>query len=275
VKLQPHAAATGTPTIVSTPNTFTPGTKLTVSRVGYPASGITYSYYWERSSDGGTTWAKAGTASSYTVLPGDAGKLVRVRLTAKRAGWSTSTIISAPQSIAFSTLTPTSPFTIAAAKVDQTLSAATTTWNTTGVALTYQWERNGVPIPGATSATIVPTASWFGDELQAKVTASKAGYQPVTVVSNLVRVAEGNAPTSTALTISPTNPVAGSPVIVSSGVWSVAGVTLTYEWRRAEDDSVVATTATATLEPGTYVVTVTAARDGYLPGRVSKTVTVP
>lgn len=240
VTLGSHLAATGAPVIVSPPAGAAPGAKLTANLTGF-GPGLSYSYLWERSADAGTTWAKTGTASSYTVLTSDVTKQLRLRVVAKRTGWTaTAWIASAPVTVGYGpALALTAPFELSTpAKVDVPL-VASTAWNTTGYALTYSWTRNGVTIPGATGAAVTPTASWQGDLLQAHVTATKAGYLPVTVSSDTVVVGAGNPPSAT-VTIA-----RSGTVLTATPAWNVGGVTFGYEWTASTAPGVVAGTGVA------------------------------
>lgn len=276
VKLGSHVAASGTPVIRSSLTNPSPGSKLTVNLSSFP-SGMSYTYAWQRSADGGATWATATTASSYTVSTSDVTKQIRVVVVARRTGWLSASSVSAAVTVGYApALALTAPFVLSGPGVVDTTLAAPTSWNTSDYALTYTWTRNGVTIPGATGASVTPTASWFGDEVQAHVTATKAGYEPVTVHSNEVRVGAGAAPTSAAPAVS----LSGDVLTSSAGVWSVAGVTIEYAWYDETADpghaSPLGTAAAFTVPAsGSYTVVVTAKRDGYAPGTVSRTVVVP
>jgi len=61
--------------------------------------------------------------------------------------------------------------------------------------------------------------------------------------------------------------------LTASSAWNLAGVTVTYEWRKS--GSIVGTGPTFTPEStGSYTVTATAVRDGYPDGTASETVNV-
>ncbi|MCU1418141.1 MAG: hypothetical protein JWP32_2315 [Schumannella sp.] len=278
VVLAAHAAPSGTPAIVSTPGTFAPGAKLSVNTSTYPA-GTTFTYTWQRSVDGIAPFVTIATTPTYTLTTADPSKVVQVIVKASRPGWLSSTLTAPVYVINYSAgLSLTTPFVlIGTGKVDGMLTA-TTTWNTTGMALGYSWTRNGVTIPGATGSTLTPTASWIGDEVQAHVTATKAGYLPVTVHSNEVQVAVAPAPTGTGLAVTPAHPHDSGPITVSPGVWNVGGLTFTYHWYEVNDvarTTELHTGATWTNVPvDTYTVWVDAARPGYATGHASIQVVV-
>jgi hypothetical protein len=70
------------------------------------------------------------------------------------------------------------------AKSGSTLTAVAGTWAPAPVVLTYQWERGGSVIVGATSSTYILTASDVGQQITVVVTGQKVGYRPTPVTSN-------------------------------------------------------------------------------------------
>lgn len=78
-------------------------------------------------------------------------------------------------------LTPT-PVIAGAAAVGSTLTAIPGTWDT-GVALAYQWKRNGVAIDSATAITFTLTTANLGETITVSVTGSKQYYGSVTRTS--------------------------------------------------------------------------------------------
>lgn len=276
ITLQKHAAATGTPGIVSSPGTFAPGATLAPSLSGV-TSGLSYAYAWQRRANPSAAWATVSKSSRYVIPAGDAGQDIRLVVTAKKTGWNTATLASAPVDIAYgatlSVVVPLElrgPAGVPAGRVDSAVSAPAT-WNTSGVTVSYAWLRNGVVVPGATGATLTPTASWIGDELQAVLTATKAGHLPVTVRSDVVKVSAGSAPVATTAPAITRN---GSVLSATPGVWSVAGVTFGYSWRATAGGAVLGTgpALDLTAHPGVTSVTlvVTAQRDGYDDGTAQR-----
>lgn len=84
-------------------------------------------------------------------------------------------------------------------KVGRTLTASGGTWSVDGVALAYQWNRDGVPIEGATAASYRLVAADAGAGITVTVTASKDGYTGASATSAVKKVAKGDSDTSAKL----------------------------------------------------------------------------
>jgi hypothetical protein len=67
-------------------------------------------------------------------------------------------------------------------RVTKTLSGVTGSWDTS-VKLTYQWLRDGQPIPGAIAKTYKLTTGDLYKAISFKVTSTKAGYTTVVAIS--------------------------------------------------------------------------------------------
>jgi hypothetical protein len=88
------------------------------------------------------------------------------------------TITSAPTAF---TLAP-NPTISGTAQAGQSLTAVRGTWDS-GVTFTYQWNQDGSPISGATSATYTILNSDIGSTISVSVTGSKSGYATTTKTS--------------------------------------------------------------------------------------------
>lgn len=84
-------------------------------------------------------------------------------------------------------MAPVDPFIVGTYELGQPLTiVGQEGWRPTNATFSYQWlsQTDGaesVPIPGATSATFVPTAAQSGKWVYARVTASRPGYKPATL----------------------------------------------------------------------------------------------
>jgi hypothetical protein len=101
-----------------------------------------------------------------------------------------------------------------------------------GTTVTYQWARNGVPIPGATRASYVPGTS----DLNKGLTVRAMGTKPGSLFQS--HVSDWTSRVYIAY-IKPTGPVlisgsltTGSLLSASQDAWDVPGVTLFRHWMR-------------------------------------------
>lgn len=120
------------------------------------------------------------------------------------------------------------------ARTGSTLTAQPPTWDqTSGVTTTYQWKRAGAVITGATQTTYVVTA----DDVAKAITVVATGRtSPTTATespSTAVTPTKGAAPTASTKPDITGTPAIGSTLSVSSGTWTGAQPTFTYQWYRS------------------------------------------
>ena len=109
------------------------------------------------------------------------------------------------------------------------LQANTGTWNQ-GVDLGYQWLRDGSPITGATTPTLLLSVDDYSHLISVRVTATASGYTTTARSSLAVAVGTGamrSAPTP----VLSSSPETGVQVSAIAGIWD-PGVTLAYQWLR-------------------------------------------
>ncbi|KRB76887.1 hypothetical protein ASE01_08950 [Nocardioides sp. Root190] len=109
-------------------------------------------------------------------------------------------------------------------------STSSVTANKPGVTLTYQWLRSGVAITNAKSSSYVATAADAKKTLSVRVTAT-LGEDVVQATSVARTVALGVISNKTRAATSGTFKV-GRTVKTTAGRWSVAGLTVKYQWLR-------------------------------------------
>lgn len=145
--------STAAPTTAGTPAV---GSTLTATNGGWTGSGaITYAFQWQSSANGSTGWTAApgfgATTSSYTVAAADAGRYLRVVVTASGSGGSASVGSAARAVIPYNTAAPATSGSLAVFRV---LTATAGTWvSTPPPAFAYQWQvsaNNGATWANAT-----------------------------------------------------------------------------------------------------------------------------
>lgn len=180
-----------------------------------------------------------------SLKPGDAGRTIAIKVKVTGQPLKTGT-----------------PTITGAAKVDRTLTALPGTW-TAGTAFTYQWNRDGQPIAGATSSTYVVTTADAGHPLTVTVNGSSAGHTDASATSAPVTAGDGTL-------------LAGTPKITGTaqvdetltatpGTWA-PGVSTTVQWQRNGVAIVGATGTTYVPVPTDVGATLSVVVTGLLPG---------
>ncbi len=172
---------TAPPTISGTPQV---GQTLTAGNGTWSNSPTLFAYQWLRCNAGGNACASVanGTQKTYTLVGADAGRTVRVRVTATNADGSASA-----QSEQTATVTPASstagprnteaPTISGTPKVGQELTANEGSWTANPTGYTYQWQRcdadvaSCASVVGATGKTYGVRLADLGFRLRVAVTA--------------------------------------------------------------------------------------------------------
>ena len=175
VDLQP-VSPSAAPVVSGTPAV---GQVLTAAAPGW-AAGAEFAYQW--TIDGAEV--EGATAATFELTPAALGKEVTVKLTGSKTGYSPVTTESTPVGpVVLGTITvvPT-PTIIGSTTFGKTLTASPGTW-AAGTTLAYQWNRNGVAIPGATKSTYKLAVADVAKTITISVTGSQPGYADVKATS--------------------------------------------------------------------------------------------
>ncbi len=210
----------GTPVVVGTGAI---GGTLSVNPGTWSPQPVLLSYQWLR--DGSSI--TGATGPTHRLTPAEIGSKVSVRVTGTKSGYANSVRQSA--AISAGVLATATPIITGHSKVGNMLKATTGRW-TTGTALTYQWLRNGSPIPKATGTNYPLTAADSGRSFKVRITGAKSGYTTTVRDSAAVRVTAGSLATVTPK-ITGTAKVA-KKLTVKTGTWT-SGTKLTYQWHRS------------------------------------------
>lgn len=258
------------------------GSTLTATNVAWSTDLVNVTYQWLRNGV-----AIAGqTASGYTLLAGDVGKTIALRITATAPGYPTyvSTIAAGTIRTYAPPALVTAPVLSVAGggtpQVGKTVSTTNGAWSLTGLTFTYQWYRGEAKIPGATASTYVLGAADLAYEITAQVTTNKAGITSATAETQSVTVLPGPAPTAAVPVVSV---VGGTTLTATAVTWSLPS-TVTYQWQQSVDgntwDDVIGGTSTtlpkSAINGGWQArIVITAMRPGHLTGTTTSVGIVP
>ena len=246
--------ATGAPVIEGSPVV---GQTLTANTGGiYDSDGLTgvsYKYQWI-SNDGNSDWdIKGATGPAYTLVDGDQGKTIRVRVSFADDAGNKETLTS--QATAEVQARPNSPATglptiTGTTQVGETLAADISgiadSDGLTGVSYGYQWLADDAAIDGATGSTYSVAPGDEGKSLRVRVDFTDDGGNSETLTSAATApvAPRANSPATGAPIISGTPQVGETLTADTSGISDSDGMdraTFSYQWTAAGWDIVGAT----------------------------------
>ncbi|BBO69402.1 hypothetical protein DSCA_33320 [Desulfosarcina alkanivorans] len=188
-------AATGVPAIIGTAQED--GTlSADTSAIGDPDGLGAFSYQWQRSGDGGSTWHNVGPDSATYVLgDSDVGARIRLQVRFTDAQGAGEGPLTSAATAAVANVNDAGAVAIDNTTPVQgtTLTAAVTDPDGTSGPIAYQWQRDGVDIAGATGSsytttpddvgTVITVTASYTDDGAAAEHPTSAGTTPVAGIS--------------------------------------------------------------------------------------------
>lgn len=230
---------------------------LTASTPDWLPSSASFAFQWYRDGEA----IIDATERRYTVKPDDAGYHLQVEVAGMSSGLIATTAISDTAAVALGSL-PTGPATISGtARVGTVLTVSTTVPD--GAAPSYEWQRNGSRISGATGRSYRLQPADSGQQIRVVVRLERAGYADAERRSSSVKVAAG-ALVSATPRVSGTSRV-GSTLTAVTGSWT-DGTQFRYQWRVDGRDVSGATGRTFTPRASDVGKQVSVRVTGSLPG---------
>ncbi|GAA1141950.1 CHAP domain-containing protein [Nocardioides aquiterrae] len=210
------------------------------------------------------------TAPTLRLTRARLGQTVTVTTTASKLGFPARQVTSAPTAAVLpGELKNTSaPVLSGEPKIDQTLTLDTGTWTPAPDTLTIQWLANGQPIEGVTGGpTLTLTPDLVGATISANVTATRAGYDPVSAATAPTAPVALGTFTVTAEPRLLGLPEMGQALTVDTGAYRPTADTVAVQWLRNGvpiDGATGTTYQLVNLDLGTRIsARVTVTRAGY------------
>ncbi|KQW47873.1 hypothetical protein ASC77_15765 [Nocardioides sp. Root1257] len=218
--------------------TLAVGSTLTADAGAWSPTPDSFTYQWLR--DG--VPISGSTQATYTATTADAGHLVSVAVTPVKDGFSSTSTTSAavlipvpvdPQEKTLTTVVPTVSGGFVVGSKVRAVAGAWKAGTTPVTSFDYQWLRNGVPIPGATSATYTVTTADYRTRVAVQVTGAYPTYTTASALSASHVVAAGALTRGKPAIHGPAK--VGRRLTASPGTWRAGTVKLTashlrYQW---------------------------------------------
>jgi hypothetical protein len=225
-------AATAAPAITGTART---GSVLSVSTGTWNPAATSYAYQWQVGFGSGWATISGATGATYTPTQSQVGGAIRAGVTATNGYGSTTSWSALTADVASGGPTATAaPVLSGSARIGSSLSVSTGTWSPAATGYRYQWQvgfgSGWVTIAGATGATFTPTQSQLGGVVRAGVTATNA-YGSTTAWTAMSSIVQSAGPTATSGPVLSGTPRVGSRLSVTTGTWSPAATSYTYQWQ--------------------------------------------
>ncbi|MBB6626061.1 hypothetical protein H5V45_01890 [Nocardioides sp. KIGAM211] len=154
---------------------------------GWQPQPVDLHFQWQA---GGSPIAGAD-GPSFTPTPEEVGQRLSLQVTGSRPGWRTAIVVaSTAEPVRASDLGDPSvvdvvpPAVLGSPRVGRTLNVDPGTWSPAAQALAYQWYRDGVPVPGATSSFLTLQPRDLGSRLSVRVRASAPGHADGSVTTS-------------------------------------------------------------------------------------------
>jgi hypothetical protein len=170
----------GTPPTPKVTGTTRVGSTLTVSAGTWSPKPSSLKYQWYVSGKA----VKKATSATYKLPASAKGKVVSVKVTAAKAGYTSVSKTVKTVKVAAGVFTkPSTPKITGKAKVGTTLKAGLGTWSPKPSSYKYQWYLNGKKVKGATSSKFKLPKSAKGKRVTVRVAASKSGFKKLYITS--------------------------------------------------------------------------------------------
>ena len=204
---------------------------------------------------------------TYTLGTEDVGAEISVTITGTKAGYATTSVTSQARTVTAREFDGLAiAYATGTARIGQVLTA-TLANDTPGLVLKWQWNRDGVAIPGANASTYAPTEADLAARLSVTITLTKAGYLPKSVTSAPTAAVTGAEIPFDIFIVHLSGTPKVNSTLTASLQTNTSGADLVWQWNRNGSPIALATTNTYTLKQAdigaAITVSVTGTKVGY------------
>ncbi len=201
-----------------------PGNTLGISTSDWTPADVSLAYQWIEDSQP----IDGATDSTYTVRGDDSGHVLGVLVTASKVGYNDRQGGTNYLTVDYDHVITSTEYIGGEESSGSTVTATVPAWLPEPTSFTYQWQSDGVEIPGATSKTYLVQDSDIGHVLTFVVSGAPAGFSETSAVS---------LPSRTIPTAFDSDPTVitgtaqlGVPLHVDVSNWTPAPDSVTFVW---------------------------------------------
>ncbi|MFZ4112268.1 MAG: beta strand repeat-containing protein [Ilumatobacteraceae bacterium] len=219
------------------------GQTLSASTGTWSGSPTSYSYEWMWSSTASGSYAPIAnaTSNSYSVSDTDAGRYIKVIVTASNVGGSAAALSSATSMVPIpAPRNLTVPVVAGSATVGNLLSASSTgTWANSPTSYLYQWQRSTsvsgtyADISAATTSSYTLLVGDIGYYIRLSVIARSGVGDSIGATSIATSQVVDLLPTNSVIPVVTGTAQTGQSLSVSSGTWNNRETSYSYQWARS------------------------------------------
>jgi hypothetical protein len=242
------ALVSSTPTISG----FLASGQILSAQPGKWTSGSTFKFQWLRE---GIPIPRA-TTKLYKISDDDLGQRLSVKVTGSKKGFKTTSKTSKQTNFVGIISVQMNPSISGVPSVGAPLVADPGVYDPQPREFSFQWLKNGVDIPLATTNTYIPSDQDYGAAFSVRVTAARVGFQSIVLTSEPTTKLLFPSVNNQLPSVNYSSLTNGSVLSANPGAWTPSDGTYEYQWLRNGTEIAGQTGASYTLleaDKGAYI----------------------
>lgn len=206
-------------------------------------AGVTLKFQWMRE---GIPIPRA-TSRQYRISDDDLGQRLSVKVTGSKKGFKTTSKTSERTAFVGTISVQKQPAISGELKAGSPLVADPGVYDPQPKEFIFQWLKDGIEVPLATSNTFTPTDLDYGSVFSVRVTAARPGFQALVLVSTSTNRLLAPAVNTQVPSVGFSSLTNGSVLTANPGAWNPGDGTYEYQWLKDGTPIVGQTSSTYTL----------------------------